>query len=200
MVEGAQRLMQKIGKPFGYPAQSGGPKAITVVGPKHAKSDLAQAHGLFEHSVEHRREIAGRTVDDLQYLGGRGLLLQSLPRLGNEPRVLHRDHRLRGEILQQRDLLVAERPYLLAVNNHCAKQNVIFKKCHCNLASNAPQICPLSHYRESTINFFFSDIGDMDDSLAALDLGQRRAWIWLNGTGLPRPLDVARLTPGRGKV
>ena len=39
-----------------------------------------------------------------------------LARLGDEPRVLHRDDRLRGEVLQQRDLLVGERPDLLAVD------------------------------------------------------------------------------------
>ena len=51
-----------------------------------------------------------------KHLGGRGLLLQGLARLGDQPRVLHRDHRLRREILQQRDLLVGERPHFLAVN------------------------------------------------------------------------------------
>ncbi len=39
-----------------------------------------------------------------------------LARLGKQPRVLHRDHRLRREVLQQRDLLVGERPNLLAVD------------------------------------------------------------------------------------
>ncbi len=34
----------------------------------------------------------------------------------NEPRVLHRDDRLRGEVLQQCDLLVGERPHFLAVD------------------------------------------------------------------------------------
>ncbi len=34
----------------------------------------------------------------------------------NQPRILHRDHRLRGEILQQRNLLVGERPHLLAID------------------------------------------------------------------------------------
>jgi hypothetical protein len=29
---------------------------------------------LFQHRIEHRREIAGRAVDDSQHLGGRGLL------------------------------------------------------------------------------------------------------------------------------
>ena len=36
--------------------------------------------------------------------------------LGDEPRVLHRDHRLGGEVLQQCDLLVGEWPDLLAVD------------------------------------------------------------------------------------
>jgi hypothetical protein len=51
------------------------------------------------------REVAGRSIDDLQHLGGRGLLFERLARLGDQPRVLHRDDRLRGEILYQRDLL-----------------------------------------------------------------------------------------------
>ena len=70
---------------------------------------------LFQDSVEHRGEIAGRGIDDLEYLGGRGLLLQSLVRLGQEPRILHRDDRLRREVLEQRNLLIAERPDLLAI-------------------------------------------------------------------------------------
>src|SRR6202043_4163905 len=70
---------------------------------------LAQAQRLIEDGVEYRCEVAGGGVDDLQHLGGRGLLLQSLARLGQEPRVFHRDDRLRREVLQERDLLVGER-------------------------------------------------------------------------------------------
>jgi len=43
---------------------------------------LAQPRCLIEHRVEHGREIAGRGIDDLQYLGGRGLLLRELIALG----------------------------------------------------------------------------------------------------------------------
>src|SRR5215472_13837121 len=42
----------------------------------------AKGMRLFENCIEYRREIAGRGIDDLQHLGGRGLLLQSLSRLG----------------------------------------------------------------------------------------------------------------------
>ena len=60
---------------------------------------LAQPRRSLDHCLEHRREIAGRGIDDAQHLGRRGLLLQRLARLGDEPRVLDRDDRLRREIL-----------------------------------------------------------------------------------------------------
>ena len=42
----------------------------------HAEGGLAEIDRLFQDRVEHWGEVAGRGVDDLQYLGGRGLLLQ----------------------------------------------------------------------------------------------------------------------------
>ena len=65
---------------------------------------VAQPDRLFQHRVEYRGEIAGRGIDDAQDLGSGGLLLQGLARLGQQPRVLHRDHRLSREIFQKRDL------------------------------------------------------------------------------------------------
>ena len=44
-----------------------------------------------------------------KHLGGRGLLLQRLARLGDEPRILHRDDRLVREGAHQLDLLLGER-------------------------------------------------------------------------------------------
>src|SRR5437899_435536 len=64
-----------------------------------AEISAAKTHRLFEHRVEHRREVARRGIDDLQDFGSRGLLLQGLAGLGDEPRVLHRDHGLGGEVL-----------------------------------------------------------------------------------------------------
>ena len=54
-------------------------------------------HRIIEHCIEHRREIAGRGVDHLQYLGRRCLLLQRLALFGEQPGILHCDHRLIGE-------------------------------------------------------------------------------------------------------
>jgi len=45
-------------------------------------SGLAQAQCLFQDRVEYRREIAGRRVDDLQYLGHRRLAGQRFVALG----------------------------------------------------------------------------------------------------------------------
>ena len=81
---------------------------------------------LIKDCIEHRREIAGRGIDDPQHIGGRGLLLQRLARLGQEPRVFHRNDRLRREILQQRDLLVGERPHFLAVERNRPKRYPVF--------------------------------------------------------------------------
>jgi hypothetical protein len=53
-------------------------KAFTVPNSENAERRLAQPRSLFEHRLEDRREVAGRTVDDLQHLGGRGLLRQRL--------------------------------------------------------------------------------------------------------------------------
>jgi len=45
---------------------------------ENPKGSVTQPHRLFEHRIEHRREVARRRIDDLQHLGGGGLLLQCL--------------------------------------------------------------------------------------------------------------------------
>jgi len=64
---------------------------------------------LFEDRVENRNEVAGRGIDDLQYLSNRLLLLQRLAQFGQQPRILDRDHRLVGEGAHQIDLPPSER-------------------------------------------------------------------------------------------
>ena len=56
---------------------------LAVVGRHQAEGRLAQARCLFEHRVEHRREVAGRAVDDPQHLGGGGLLVECLREFGS---------------------------------------------------------------------------------------------------------------------
>ncbi len=57
-------------------AQRDGDIAILLHRPQTAEVRFAKLHRLFEHGFEHRRERAGRRIDDLQHLGGGCLLLQ----------------------------------------------------------------------------------------------------------------------------
>ena len=54
-----------------------------------------------------------------------------------QPRVLDGDDGLGGEVLHQRDLLVGERPNLLAVDDDSADQRIIFEHRHA-IADRAP--------------------------------------------------------------
>src|SRR5262252_8634505 len=102
---------------------------LTVVDVQTPNFGTAEPVRLFQYRLEHRRKVAGRGVDDLQHFGGRGLLFQRLSRLGQEPRVLHSNDRLRSEVLQQRDLLVGEGTHLAAIDNDCAEETVILAQC-----------------------------------------------------------------------
>jgi hypothetical protein len=51
---------------------------VASINVQRAKSGSAKLVGLFQYRVEHRGEVAGRGVDDLQDLGGSGLLGESL--------------------------------------------------------------------------------------------------------------------------
>src|SRR5262249_45485561 len=104
------------------------------------------------------------------------------------------------EILQQRDLLVGERPHLLAVDNHCAEQNVVFEQGDRDLAADATAISLLSETRTCMVDVLFLDIRDMDYSLAVADSSQRSTWTRSNRAELRRPFDIARWTANRGEV
>jgi len=60
----------------------------------------ADSNRSFGQVLQHRIEVERRSADDLQHIAGRGLLLQRLAPLSQEPRVLHCDDRLRREVLQ----------------------------------------------------------------------------------------------------
>src|SRR5262249_40527353 len=81
---------------------------LTVENHQIAQRRAAQAACLLQYRIEHWCQIARGGIDDVQYLGGRGLLLQCLACLGQEPRVFHCDDRLRREVLEQSDLFVGE--------------------------------------------------------------------------------------------
>ena len=52
---------------------------------------LAQPRRRFDQRIEHRLQIEGRAADDLEHVGGGGLLLQRFAQLVEQPRVLDGD-------------------------------------------------------------------------------------------------------------
>ena len=86
---------------------------------------------------EHRLQIEGRAADDLEHVGGRGLLLQRFAQLVEQARVLDGDDGLGGEIRDQLDLLVGERAHLLAVDGDGADQLVFLEHRHDDNSPNA---------------------------------------------------------------
>ena len=50
--------------------------------------------------------------------------------LVEQPRILHRDHRLRGEAFHQRDLPVGERPHFLPIHGNQPEHRCILAKRH----------------------------------------------------------------------
>ena len=67
-----------------------------------------------DERFKNRLQIESRTADDLEHVRGRSLLLQRLPQLVKQTCVFDGDDGLGGEVRQQFNLLVIERPNLLA--------------------------------------------------------------------------------------
>jgi hypothetical protein len=90
---------------------------------------------LFEDRIEHRRQIAGRSVDHLQDFGCRSLLLQRFLLFRKQSRVLHRDRRLICEGTDKVYLSVGERFNSLAREYEKADRITITQERHAERGS-----------------------------------------------------------------
>ena len=84
----------------------------------------SQSRVAFARCLQHRFEIKGRAADDLEHVGGGGLLLErfgqivgALMQFLKQSGILDGDDRLGREISDQLDLLVGERPDFRAVDD-----------------------------------------------------------------------------------
>src|SRR5262245_25074553 len=143
---------------------------------------LADAHGVCQHSLEHRFQLTGRTADEPEDLGGRGLMLQrlaqifvALAQLLEDAGVLDGDDGLRGEVRHQFDLLLGERAHLLAINDDGADELVRLKHWH---AEYCPRVSRLDDGDETRITFkiglVLSDVEDMEDLFGIGNTRERR--------------------------
>jgi hypothetical protein len=103
-----------------------------------------------------------------------GLLLQGLARFIDQPSILHRNDRLRSEILQQRDLLVRERAHLLPIDDEVTEKRIFFAQRHREQGAAAAQLDEIAADRVARpVGLVLCDICDMDDRLAAQQTAMR---------------------------
>src|SRR5262245_6018486 len=99
--------------------------------PKHrSKLGVTNVHRVFQHSIEDRLQFAWRTADDLEHIGGGGLLLKRFTQLIEQPRVLDGDYGLCGEVLHQFNLFIGEGAYLCAIDEKGTKQFIVLEHRH----------------------------------------------------------------------
>jgi hypothetical protein len=119
--------------------------------------------GEVQGFVEHRYPVDHVVEGNPQFL-------LTLADLVQQPRILHRDDRLRGKVLQQRNLLVGKRPNLTAVGCDVAEQSAVLAQWHSKKrAHSAMTDCGAMNgvVRRFNRKFSRSDIGDLNEWLTA---------------------------------
>src|SRR5215475_11115496 len=103
------------GPPQGYlPTVCDEAQAITKHLIDHRVICAAQARCGLDQRIECFLHVEGRPADDLQNIGGGGLLLKGLTELVEQARILDGDHCLGSEVGDQFNLFLSERPDFLA--------------------------------------------------------------------------------------
>src|SRR5262249_7969285 len=124
---------------------------------------LAQASHRLDKGVKHCLQVESRAADDLEHVGGSGLLLQRFAQLVEQSGVLDGDDRLGGEILDQLDLLVGEGADLLAVDADSPDQLLILQHRDAENGPSAREVDKIGgirstekswpHFRPSPVDF-----------------------------------------------
>src|ERR1700732_725014 len=93
-----------------------------------------------------------------------GNLLGTLAQFAQQPRVLDRDNRLRGEVLQQRDLLVRKRPHFLPKDIDEADNRPVLAHRHIQAGPRTAEIDQgTANWVSYTVRFVVSRIGSVDE-------------------------------------
>ena len=100
---------------------------------------LTQFFRALSDDLEYRLQVRGRPAYYVEHVAWRGLLLQRLPQLVQQPGILNRDHSLFGKIGEQLDLLLRERSSFLTENGEDADQLVFAEHGHAEHASVSGQ-------------------------------------------------------------
>ena len=94
---------------------------------------MSASHSRAADSISVSSTVCRSKVERLMTLSTSAVAVcccKRFAQLVEQPRVLDGDHGLRGEVLHQLDLLVGERPHLLAVDDDRADQLVVLEHRH----------------------------------------------------------------------
>src|SRR5262249_25925783 len=139
------------------------PEYIAFVEQQVAEAGLADANGVLKHSLEHWLQFAGRAADDLEHVGGGGLLLQRVPQLVEQARVLDRNDGLGSEVRDQLDVLVGEGAYFLAIDGDGADQLALLQHRHQQQRPGAAEVGQLhERCKPFAVSRFRRDVGDLE--------------------------------------
>src|SRR6516162_9700808 len=95
----------------------------------------AKLDGRLRERIQHSLQVECGAADDLEYIGGGSLLLQRLPQLIKQPRILDGDDRLLRKIREELDLLVRKRTRLLTKNSNDSDQLIFVQHRHAERAA-----------------------------------------------------------------
>src|SRR5262249_18786717 len=138
---------------------------------------LAQARRGFHQRIEHRLQVEGGAADDLEHVGGRGLLLQRLAQLIKQAGVLGGDHGLLCNIADQFSLLIAERSDLLAINDDGADKLVFLEHGNAKEGSATRDFDGGDAQRIAfSIGRFGSEVRNVNDLLRIEDSAEASLW------------------------
>ena len=103
---------------------------------------LAQPRRRLDERIEHRLQIEGRATDDLEHVGGGGLLLQADFRRSSLSRRVFSMAMTAcaAKLLDKLDLLVGERANLLAIDDNGANQLVILKHRNAEIGARSGEL------------------------------------------------------------
>src|SRR5262249_52111496 len=142
---------------------------------------LAQPCRRFDQRIEHGLQIEGRAADDLEHVGGSGLLLQRLPQFVEQASVLDGDDRLGREVRDQFDLLVGKGADLLAIDGDHADQLVLIKHRHGDEGASTCKLNSADAKRAAfSVRILYPDISNVGQLLCHGDSTNGSSWYRMN--------------------
>ena len=143
---------------------------------------LTQPRRRFDQCIEDSLQVEGRAADDLEHIGGGGLLLERLAQLVEQPRVLDGDDGLRREVVDQLDLLFGKRANLLPVDGNGTDQTTVLEHWDQEVG---PSTCSLHKGNKARVAFYIArlghEIGDVDNAFGRGEAGKRITRIFADG-------------------